>query len=206
MNKVKDNLLCAINMNLFVFLSLCVHINGYIYHTTNALRQPHMVNFERKISKDIKIIDEEDAHALVSFWYNELKLQQEFDGINERQNIEYLYSSNYEDYTRMSEITTFYYDFENDREKHYNEYIVWRPRIHPCYINDSRCNSIFYQDINHSLCLISFKCLKNKIFVENMIYTPFWRGDANIIQNKLKSLIVDYFLGHMKHQEVNFDL
>ena len=108
--------------------------------------------------------------------------------------------------TNASEITTFYYDFENDREKHYNEYIVWRPRIHPCYINDSRCNSIFYQDINHSLCLISFKCLKNKIFVENMIYTPFWRGDANIIQNKLKSLIVDYFLGHMKHQEVNFDL
>jgi hypothetical protein len=205
MNKVKDNLLCAINMNLFVFLSFCVHINGYIYHSTNALHQPHMVKFDRKISKDIKIINEEDARALASFWYNEMKVQQEFSGNNERQNIEYLYYSNYEDYTKMSQITSFCYDFENDRE-HYNEYIVWRPRIHPCYINDSRRNSIFYQDINHTLCLISFKCLQNKIIVENMIYTPFWRGDANIIQKKLKSSIVDYFLKHMKHQEVNFDL
>tara|TARA_B100001142_G_scaffold280175_1_gene291251 strand:+ start:104 stop:721 length:618 start_codon:yes stop_codon:yes gene_type:complete len=205
MNEVKDNLLCAINMNLFVFLSFCVHINGYIYHSTNALRQPHIVKFDRKISKDIKIIDEEDALALVSFWYNELKVQQEFGGNNERQNIEYLYYSNYEDYTKMSQITSFCYDCDHDTE-HHNEYIIWKPRINPCYINDSRRNSIFYQDINHTLCLISFKCLQNKIIVENMVYTPFWRGDANIIQKKLKSLIVDYFLGHMKHQEVNFDL
>ena len=173
-----------------LFITLC---DGFIY-----------LNFQKKSSKDIKIIDNKDAHRLASFWYGEMKHQQEFSINNERQRIECLYRENNEDYEKMSNMMSFYYDFEKDNEK-YTEYLIWKPKINPCFIDDNRQNSIFYPSFRQTMCIVSFQCMKNDICIENMIYTPFWKGDVNIIKKKLKALLIDYFIDYLKHREIHFE-
>ena len=137
------------------FIALC---DGFIYHNHIAMNQPYMVNFQKKSSKDIKIIDNKDAHRLASFWYGEMKHQQEFSINNERQRIECLYRENNEDYEKMSNMMSFYYDFEKDNEK-YTEYLIWKPKINPCFIDDNRQNSIFYPSFRDTMCIVSFQCM-----------------------------------------------
>ena len=84
------------------FITLC---DGFIYHNHIVMNQPYMVNFQKKSSKDIKIIDNKDAHRLASFWYGEMKHQQEFSINNERQRIECLYRENNEDYEKIDKMT-----------------------------------------------------------------------------------------------------
>ena len=179
---------------------------GYIYHNHISLKQPYLIDFQKKSSKDIKLINEEDAYSLASFWYSELKCQQSFPYENnkEQQNIHYLYSKDKEEYMKMSNMMTFYYQFENEKSQHM-EYLIWKPRISPALIDDPRHNSIFYPGFRQTMALVSFECSKNDINVETMISSPFWKGDVNIIQKKSKALLVDYFIGYLKHREVNFE-
>ena len=46
----------------------------------------------------------------------------------------------------MSNMMTFYYDFESDKS-HHMEYLIWKPRIKPVFIDEPRQNSIFYTSI-----------------------------------------------------------
>lgn len=184
-----------------LFITLC---DGFIYHSHIAINQPYMVNFQKKSSKDIKIIDDQDAYRLASFWYGEMKYQQEVSINNDRQRIECLYRENNEEYEKMSNMMSFYYDFEKDKEK-YTEYLIWKPKISPSFIDNNRQNSIFYPSFRQTMCIVSFQCMKNDICIENMIYTPFWKGDVNIIKKKLKALLIDYFVDYLKHREIHFE-
>ena len=195
-----------IQFKLMIILSIIINISAYLYHNHVSLKQPYMVEFQKRCSKDIKIISKDDAYKLTSHWYHEMKDQQ-YDAMtqeNNRQDIQYLYTFEKKDYMRMSNMMTFYYDFENDKANHM-EYLIWKPRIKPVFINEPRQNSIFYPSFRQTMCLISFECIKNTIRIDSLIYSPFWNGDTNIIQKKSRAFFVDYFIEHMKHIEVSFD-
>ena len=190
------------------FITICcfyLHFNimeAYIYHNHLALKMPYDLCHHPRTSKDIKIIDEDDAYKLSTFWYEELKYQQQYDG-SSLQNIELLYTNTNDDYLKMNQMMTFHYNLEKDEEKK-NEYLVWKPKVKPQFMNEQRQNSIFYPCFRQTMCLICFQRSYNDIHVDNLIYTPFWKGDINIIQKKAKSTLIDYFLGYLKHRELHF--
>ncbi len=197
-------------MKQFIFiliLNIITNISAYLYHNHISLKQPYMVDFQKRCSKDIKIINKDDAYKLTSHWYNEMKDQQYYATSidNDRQDIQYLYTNEKKDYIQMSNMMTIYYDFESDKS-HHMEYLIWKPRIKPVFIDEPRQNSIFYPSFRQTMCLVSFECNKNEIRIDSLIYSPFWVGDTNMIQKKSKAFLVDYFIEYMKHNEVNFNV
>lgn len=202
-NKInlKTILLSIIMKILLLICILTSSVNSYIYHNHISIRQPHMIKFQDKLTNDIKNIDEEEAFKLSSFWYGELKLLQNSQ-YDERQNIEFLYSNSNNDYFEMSNMMTFNYDFENNAE---SKYLVWKPRIQPQFMNDGVKNALFYPCFRQSMCLISYKLNNKHIQIENTIYSPFWKGDLNIIQKKSKSLMIEYFLGDFNYSSIAFN-
>ena len=69
-------------------------------------------------------------------------------------------------------------------------------KISPSFIDNNRQNSIFIHLFDKLCVLFLFNDVKNDICIENMIYTPFWKGDVNIIKKKLKALLIDYFVDY----------
>lgn len=196
------------NMNtillLFFFNTLDI-VSGYIYHNHMVLRQPYSIRFNLHSSKEIKKINEHDALQLTRFWYDELKEQQR-DMISEKknlQNINILYSQSNDEYLKMSNLMNFNYNLQS-KQRCDTEYLIWKPKISPVFITDTRSNSILYPCFRQTLCLVSFKRIYNDIDVENMIFSPFWNGDSNIIQKNVKSVLIDYFLTYMKHNTINY--
>ena len=124
---------------LLLIYILTSSVNGYIYHNHISIRQPYLIKFKDKSCNDLKCLDEEDAYKLSSFWYGELKYLQQFDS-DKRQNIEFLYSTQNYDYLEMSNMMTFNYDFTSMNELE-NEYLIWKPRIQPQFMNDESKNS-----------------------------------------------------------------
>ena len=52
-------------------------------------------------------------------------------------------------------------------------------------MNDESKNALFYPCFRQTLSLIAYKNKDNKhLEIENIIYSPFWKGDLNIIQKK----------------------
>ena len=198
---LKTNVLSIIMKLLLLIYILISSVNSYIYHNHISIRQPHIIKFKDKSSNDIKNIDEEEAFKLSSFWYGELKHLQNSE-YNERQNIEFLYSKPNKDYIDMSNMMTFNYNFENNN---CFKYLIWKPRIQPQYMNDESKNALFYPCFRQTLSLIAYKNKDNKhLEIENIIYSPFWKGDLNIIQKKSTSLIIDYFLDYMNYTNIVF--
>ena len=176
---------------------------GYIYHNHVSVNQPYLIKFKDKSFSDFKTIDSEQALTISSFWYKELKEEQNYNSnINERRNIEYLYESNSDNkYLEMSNMMIFNYDVETESE---NKYLIWKPRIQPQFLNDDRNNMLFYPCFKQTICLVSFKEKKNSIEIQNIVYSPFWKGDTTIIDRKSKSLIIDYFLNFLNNNEIIF--
>lgn len=189
------------NRLLLIILTL-IQVNGYIYHNHISIRQPYLIKFKDKSSNDLKCLNEEQAYKLSYFWYNELKSLQNFEH-NENKNIEFLYSSPNSNYLEMSNMMTFNYDFTTSQ--HEKSYLVWKPRIQPQYMNDESKNGLFYPCFRQALSLVSFTINENNAYIENIIYSPFWKGDLTIIQKKSKSLIIDYFLQYLNYSNVLFD-
>ena len=203
----KTNLKTIISI-IIMKLLLLIYIltssaNSYIYHNHISIRQPYLIKFKDKSCNDLKCLNEEDAYKLSSFWYGELKYLQQFDS-DKRQNIEFLYSTQNYDYLEMSNMMTFNYDFTSMNELE-NEYLIWKPRIQPQFMNDESKNSIFYPCFRQALSLIAFKKQNKEIKIENTIYSPFWKGDLNIIQKKSRSLIIEYFLDHLNYTNIIFN-
>lgn len=196
------------NMNtillLFFFNTMNI-VSGYIYHNHMVLRQPYSIRFNLRSSKEIKKINEHEALQLTRFWYDELKEQQR-DMISEKknlQNINILYSQSNDEYLKMSNLMNFNYNLQS-KQRCDTEYLIWKPKISPVFITDTRSNSILYPCFRQTLCLVSFKRIYNDIDVENMIFSPFWNGDSKIIQKNVKSVLIDYFLTYMKHNNINY--
>ena len=196
------------NMNTIIFLLISNMMDvasGYIYHNHMILRQPYSIRFNLRSSKEIKKINEHEALQLTRFWYDELKEQQR-DSISEKknlQNINILYSQSNEEYLKMSNLMNFNYNIQSKQSSD-TEYLIWKPKISPVFITDVRSNSILYPCFRQTLCLVSFKRIYNDVDVENMIFSPFWNGDAKIIQKNVKSILIEYFIDYMKHSNVNY--
>ena len=85
-----------------------------------------------------------------------------------------------------------------------NEYMIWKPKIKPQFMNEKKTNSLFYPCFRQCMCLIGFQRSFNDIYIENMIYSPFWKGDVRYIQKKTKTTLIDYFLSELKYREIHF--
>lgn len=195
--------------NLTTLFALFVHYgNAYIYHNHISLKMPYNLHYTSTISNDVKIIDMDDAYKLSSFWYEELKYQQKYEEQEQtdtfnRRNIKYLYSNNNDDYLNMNNMMNFKYNVETNN-LNTNEYIIWKPKIKPQFMNEKKTNSLFYPCFRQCMCLIGFQRSFNDIYIENMIYSPFWKGDVRYIQKKTKTTLIDYFLSELKYREIHF--
>ena len=168
------------------------------------LRQPYAIRFNLCSYKDIKILSQQDALQLSSHWYEELKEQQrESRSETEKlQDINILYSQD-EEYLKMSNLMNFNYNIQSNQNCDM-EYLIWKPKICPAFLTDTRRNSILYPCFHQTMCLVSFKRMYNNVDVENMIFSPFWNGDTKIIKKNFKSILIDYFLCYMKHDAINY--
>ncbi len=186
-----------------LFLFYLLKTNAYIFHNHLSLKLPYELYSHHKSSsvKDFKIIDKDYATKLSTFWYKELKFQQQY----ERKNIEMLYDVSQDEYLKMNDIMNFNYNIMMD-DKQIMEYVVWKPKIKPLFIKEQKANSIFYPCFRQTLCLIAFKCDKNDIQIENMIYSPFWKGHTDTIDKKSKVALIEYFLDYLKHREIHFNI
>tara|TARA_B100000886_G_C20315936_1_gene445938 strand:+ start:312 stop:902 length:591 start_codon:yes stop_codon:yes gene_type:complete len=191
---------------MFVILAATLPtIQAYIYHSHIALQQPYSIHFNPHTSKDMKKIDEEGALVLASHWYDELKNIQydEEDTTPLRKQIDFLYSYPNDDYLQMSHLMNFNYNIQMDDDVH-NEYLIWKPKIKPEFMNDVQTSSIFYPCFRQTLCLISFQRTTNNVEIQDMIFTPFWNGETKIIKKKIKGILTEYFLGYLKHKRIHF--
>jgi hypothetical protein len=186
-----------------IILLQYMFVQGYVFHNHVSLNQPYEIQYNANSAKDFKKIDEQDAYHLSSFWYEQLKVSQDYHN-EPMQNIQYLYSNIDDDYLKMSNMMSLKYNIKTD-DSHCNEYMIWKPKLKPHLMKDVRENSIFYPCFRQTMCLICFKRITNSVYVENIIYTPFWQGDTNQINKKAKSIIVQHFLEYLKHYEIYFE-
>ena len=186
-----------------IILLQYMFVQGYVFHNHVSLNQPYEIQYHANSAKDFKTIDEQDAYHLFSFWYEQLKVSQDYHN-EPMQNIQYLYSNIDDDYLKMSNMMSLKYNIKTD-DSHCNEYMIWKPKLKPQLMKDVRENSIFYPCFRQTMCLICFKRITNSVYVENIIYTPFWQGDTTQINKKTKSIIIQHFLDYLKHYEIHFE-
>lgn len=171
---------------IFVFL-LIQKINGYMFPSKLKTKITNHILSHKNLQKDILKINEFDAHYIAKYWHDEAY----------KNNINY----------NMDDIICFTTLLHKDY-KCENEYILWTPKIRICLpndqiIEDNKKERLLFPQFRETLTLICFENNKNNIKVKSKIISPFWVQENQYINKKVKSVLIEYFIHFLKHNNID---
>ncbi len=175
-------------MKIIILLLIQHTINGYMYPSKLKTKITNHVLSHKNLQKDILKIHEFDAQYISKYWYDETY----------KNNI----NNNLDDIIQFT--TVLHQDYKCE-----NEYILWTPKIRICLPNDELIENhkkerLLFPQFRETLCIICYENNKNNIKIKSKINSPFWIQENQYINKKIKSVLTEYFLKFLKHNNIDF--